>query len=79
MLNMNRLIVGAGALLGANVASAAAVALGVPLGSALGGRLGFLLGQSLGDVLPIAGSGVLLVAAVSLALGIYIVRRKRDR
>ena len=53
--------------------------LGLPLGRPLGVTLGRLLGLPLGDVLPFAGSGILVVAAASLATGIYIVRRKRGR
>ena len=84
MLTMNRLIIGAGALLATNAAVAGpTVGLGVPvgrtLGLTLGTTLGALLGQPVGDVLPMAGSALLLVAAVSLALGIYVVRRKRGR
>lgn len=52
--------------------------LGLTLGTVLGHPLGGVLGVPLGDVLP-AGSAVLMVATVSLALGIYIVRRKRHR
>ena len=52
--------------------------LGSVLGTPLGGLLGGVLGLPLGDVLP-AGSAVLVVAAVSLGLGILIARRKRHR
>ena len=77
---MNRLTIGAGALLATNAALAGpTVGLGVPVGRDLGLSLGALLGLPLGEVVPIAGSGLLLVAGVSLALGIYVVRRKRSR
>ena len=52
--------------------------LGHVLGDPLGGTLGTFLGVPLGDALP-TGSAVLVVAAASLALGIYIARRKRHR
>ena len=52
--------------------------LGHVLGNPLGNFLGGVLGHPLGDVLP-AGSVVLVVAAASLGLGIYIARRKRHR
>jgi hypothetical protein len=83
-----RLIVGAVALLFASVAVAgtAPPALGTPLGFVLGTLLGVtalggpvLGGTVLGQVLPIVGGGVFLVAAASLALGIYIVRRKKAK
>lgn len=65
------------------VASAAlagpAAPLGVPLGGRLGVGLGSLLGFQLGLPLPIVGGGLLAVAAASLAFGIWIVRRKKDR
>jgi hypothetical protein len=52
--------------------------LGTLLGvTALGGPV--LGGTVLGQVLPIVGGGVFLVAAASLALGIYIVRRKKAK
>ena len=61
----------------ANVASAGAIPLGRPLGIALGGRV---LGTvALGEMLPFIGSGVLLVGASTLAIGIYLIRRKNKR
>jgi hypothetical protein len=48
---------------------------GVPLGVTLGAPLGVTLGAVLGSALPVVGS--LTVAAVSLLVGIRIVRRKR--
>jgi predicted MFS family arabinose efflux permease len=55
------------------------VPLGAPLGIRLGEPLGGVLGDVLGSVLPIAGGGLLTVAAVSLVIGMRVVRRKRDR
>ena len=78
-LRANKLIVGALAISMANGALAAAVPLGTSLGVGLGGRLGEVLGNPLGFLLPIVSGGLLTVAAVSLVLGIYIVRRKRNR
>ena len=49
--------------------------LGTPLGTALGA----VLGVQLGSALPIAGSGLLLVAASSLVIGIRIARKKHKR
>lgn len=53
--------------------------LGVTLGGVLGATLGFVLGSPLGSVLPIASAGLLTVSALSLAFGIYIVKRKKHR
>ena len=66
-------------LLTASMAFAAAgtASAGTRLGLSLGGALGSRLGQPLGDLLPVAGSSVLLVGAVALGLGIYLSRRKR--
>ena len=84
-------IVAAAAASTANAAMAAAVALGTPLGEplgqglgnrlggALGVGLGDLLGSQLGSVLPLASVGLFGVSAASLALGIYIVKRKNQR
>ena len=54
-------------------ATAGTASAGTRLGLSLGSRLG----QPLGDLLPVAGSSVLLVGAVALGLGIYLSRRKR--
>jgi hypothetical protein len=79
-LNLNKLIVVTSAFAMANVALAGpTVPLGTSLGVSLGGVLGAVLGSPLGSVLPIAGGGLLIVAAVSLVLGIRIVRRKQNR
>lgn len=51
----------------------------VPLGSPLGTGLGVTLGNLLGTPLPIVGGGLLAVAGASLGLGIWIVRRKKNR
>ncbi len=53
--------------------------LGLTLGDALGATLGFVLGSPLGSVLPVASVGLLSVSALSLAVGIYIVKRKKHR
>ncbi len=53
--------------------------LGTSLGVSLGAALGQVLGRPLGFALPIEGGGLLIVAAVSLVVGICIVRRKRNR
>jgi hypothetical protein len=83
-----KLIVAALAASAANAALAGpAVALGTSLGQGLGLRLGdplgatlaFVLGSPLGGVLPIESAGLLTVSAVSLAVGIYIVKRKKHR
>jgi LPXTG-motif cell wall-anchored protein len=42
----------------------------------LGGTLGFVLGSPLGS-LPVASVALLGVSALSLAIGIYIVKRKK--
>ena len=73
-MNMNRLIVGAFAASIASVAVAGPTVLGTPLGISLGVLLG---GAPLGADLPIGG--LLTVAAMSLMLGIFIVRRKIHR
>lgn len=81
-MHKTRLVVGALALAIANGALAApAVPLGEPLGTSLGSLLGgtFALGLSLGSALPIAGIGLVSVAAASLVIGIRIVRRKHKR
>jgi hypothetical protein len=77
-LNANRLIVGALAISATSVASAGGpTTLGVPMGVNLGTVLGQVMGFSLGSVLPIAGGGLLTVAAASLVVGIFLVRRKK--
>jgi len=50
---------------------------GTAVGLTLGGTVGSALGLSLGDTLPLAGSGVLLLGAAMLGVGVYIARRKR--
>jgi len=78
-LNANKLIVGSFAFLAANVALAGGVVpLGVPLGRTLGVALGAVLGIRLGSDLPIAEGALFVIAAVSLAVGIWIVRRKQS-
>jgi len=57
------------------MAPATMAVAGVSLGVALGIPLGTVLGTSL----PIAGGGLLIVAAASLVLGIKLARRKRGR
>jgi hypothetical protein len=51
----------------------------VPLGAPLGVSLGTILGEPLGFILPVEGGGLLAVAAVSLLVGIAIVRRRARR
>lgn len=80
-------IVAAAAASAANAALAAVVALGTRLGeplgqglgNRLGGALGDVLGSQLGSVLPLASVGLFGVSAASLAFGIYIVKRKKQR
>jgi hypothetical protein len=85
-LNAGKLIVAALAASAANVALAGPTVplgtalgngLGLTLGDPLGATLGFLLGSPLGAVLPIASVALLGVSALSLAIGIYIVKRKK--
>lgn len=82
-LNAGKLIVAVLAGSAANAALAAVVPLGTSLGQTLGGALGatlgFVLGLPLGGALPIESAGLLTVSAVSLAVGIYIVKRKQHR
>lgn len=82
-MNLIKPIAALGALAAADAALAGpTIPLGSPLGNPLGLTLGTTLGSVLGiplDVVPVAGSVLLLVAAASLALGIYIVRHKRHR
>lgn len=84
ILKLNKLIMGAVAFSMANVALAGlapppVVPLGGALGISLGNALGAALGLQLGSALPIEIGGLLTVAAVSLVLGIRIVRRKQNR
>ena len=73
---MKRVLVGTLAA----AASGAAMAGPTPLGTTVGVGLGTLLGGvTAGSVLPIAGSGLLLVAASSLAIGIRIARKKKRK
>lgn len=79
-MNTNKLIVGTLAVLISTVALAGpTVPLGLTLGVSLGEVLGAVLGSPLGSALPIASTGLLTVAAVSLLIGIYIVRRKKHQ
>ena len=90
-MNAAKLIVTAVAASATNAAWAAIVALGNPLGEplgqglgdrlggTLGNALGDLLGSQLGSVLPLASVGLFGVSAASLAFGIYIVKRKKQR
>lgn len=84
---IGRWICGTAALGAASVAWAGpGVPLGTPVGLAVGATLGQVvgfvvggpLGISVGGVPPMGG-GLLLVGAGSLALGIWIARRKRTR
>ena len=89
-MNAGKLIVAALAASAANVALAGPTVplgtglgngLGLTLGDALGGplgaTLGFFLGTPVGSLLPIASVTLLGVSALSLAIGIYIVKRKK--
>jgi hypothetical protein len=87
-LNAGKLIVAALAASAANVALAGPTVplgtalgrgLGLTLGGPLGAALGFVLGTPFGSALPITSVGLLSVSAVSLAVGIYIVKRKKHR
>ena len=78
-MNVNKLIVGIFACLMASTALAGAVPLGAPLGRNLGVALGAVLGLRLGSDLPIASGALFAIAAVSLVVGIVIVRRKKIR
>ena len=88
-MNAGKLIVAALAASVANVAlagpsvvplgTALGRGLGLNLGGPLGATLGFVLGSPLGSLLPIASVGLLGVAALSLAVGIYIVKHKKHR
>jgi hypothetical protein len=88
-MTLHRWIAGTAALAasGAAWAGGSTVPLGTPVGTAVGqvvgSAVGFVLsaplGITVGGALPIAGSGLLLVGTGSLALGIWIVRRKRKR
>ena len=72
---MKRLLAGAFAIATSGTAMAGPATLGTPLGTALGA----VLGVQLGSALPVAGSGLLLVAASSLVIGIRIARKKHKR
>ena len=63
----------------ANAAWAGPAALGVSMGSIMGVTMGQVFGGPLGIAMPVAGGGVFLIAAASLAVGIRIVRRKQNR
>lgn len=85
-MNAGKLIVAALATSAANLALAGPTVplgtslgrgLGLTLGDPLGATLGFLLGSPLGSVLPLASVALLGVSALSLAVGIYIVKRKK--
>lgn len=85
-MNAAKLIVAALAASAANVALAGPTVplgtalgrgLGLNLGDPLGATLGFLLGSQLGSALPIASVALLGVSALSLAIGIHIVKRKK--
>jgi len=76
-LNLNKtLMVTTVACLAAPAWAGPTVPLGTPLGLALGSLLG---ASTLGDVLPLAGSGLLVVAAASLVVGIRLARSKRSK
>jgi len=66
-----RLLFGTLAMAASGAAIAGPATLGTPLGSVLGGTLG--------SALPIVGSGLLVVAASSLVIGIRIARKKKRK
>ena len=72
---MKRLLVGTLAAAASGAAMAAAT-LGTPMG---GFTLGSGLGVNLGAALPIAGSGLLVVAATTLVVGIRMARKKKRK
>ena len=87
-MTTHRWIAAIAALAAAGVAWAGPIVpLGTPVGqtvgSAVGAAVGFVLGAPLGinlaGTLPVTGGGLLLVGAGSLALGIWIARRKQKR
>jgi len=73
---MKRLLVGTLAAAAPGAALAGPATLGTPLGSALGTALGVV---SLGSALPIAGSGLLVVAATTLVVGIRMAGKKKRK
>jgi hypothetical protein len=78
-LNAAKLIVAVVAGSAANVALAGVVPLGTTLGRGLGLTVSGALGATLGSVLPMASVTLLTVTALSLAVGIYIVKHKKHR
>lgn len=77
---INKLAIGTFAILLTNVALAGTPQpLGLTLGVSLGQALGAVLGVPLGSALSIADGGLLSVAAVTLLIGIRLVRRKQNR
>ena len=80
---MRKLVVLALASITANSALAGPAALGAPMGAAMGVAMGEVvggvLGSLLGTAMPVAGGGLFLIAAVSLAAGIGIIRHKQNR
>ena len=74
----SKLLSGAAMLLAAPAAFAGTVA-GVPAGGRLGFAVGNLFGVRVGEFLPVAVPGLLAVAGGALAVGIFIIRRKRGR
>ena len=74
---MSKFVIAVLTLAVASGAWAGGVTLGTSAGVSMGDVLGQITGLPFGAVLP--GGGLLLVAAVSLAVGIRIVRRKEQR
>ena len=66
-----RLLLGTLAMAASGAAIAGPATLGTPLGIALGGTLG--------SALPIVGTGLLVVAASSLVIGIRMARKKKRK
>ncbi len=54
-------------------------ALGTPVGIQLGQALGNVLPIALGSALPVTIGGVLGIGAVSLAVGIHLIKRKKKQ
>ena len=57
--------------------NAMATVLGTPVGIQVGQTLGSVLPIALGSSLPITMGGVLGIGAISLAVGIHLVKRKK--
>lgn len=69
------------ALLGAASAAMASQPMGIPVGTAVGEALGAVVGTelpaALGNALPVGVGGVAAITALSLIVGIQLVKRKK--